>query len=152
PTPHETRPFQPHDTRPPPPPPQPPKSIQLQQQQQQQQPVVVQQTTEFLPPPQRRTPSVIKSKSPVVVNQQPLTAQPTGGYGNARTSLHPNDANRDYEDSDSSGEGPDDGLSEYPDASQANRRKPFFKSGPKEISCRSEVKLFAVCGQYICTA
>ncbi|KAF7713996.1 Uncharacterized protein PECH_006146 [Penicillium ucsense] len=41
---------------------------------------------------------------------------------------------------------------DYPDASQANRRPPLFKTGPREISTRYDTRLFAVCGKYVCTA
>ncbi|KAF2021211.1 DNase I-like protein [Aaosphaeria arxii CBS 175.79] len=42
-------------------------------------------------------------------------------------------------------------LTDYPDSSQANRRPPMFKSGPQEIYTKYDTKLFAVCGEYICT-
>ncbi|KAK2763206.1 hypothetical protein FQN54_009842 [Arachnomyces sp. PD_36] len=40
---------------------------------------------------------------------------------------------------------------DYPDASQANRRPPFSKSGPHEIPTRYDTRCFDVCGQYACT-
>jgi WD40 repeat protein len=42
-------------------------------------------------------------------------------------------------------------LTDYPDSSQANRRPPVFREGPKEIPTRYDTKLFAICGEYICT-
>lgn len=40
---------------------------------------------------------------------------------------------------------------DYPDASQANRRPPLFKTGPREIHTRYDTRLLAVCGKYVCT-
>lgn len=40
---------------------------------------------------------------------------------------------------------------DYPDASQANRRPPFLKTGPKEIHTRYDTRLMDVCGKYVCT-
>ncbi|KAJ5688789.1 hypothetical protein N7462_003181 [Penicillium macrosclerotiorum] len=40
---------------------------------------------------------------------------------------------------------------DYPDASQANRRPPYLKSGPKEIPTRYDTRLLDVCGKYACT-
>lgn len=40
---------------------------------------------------------------------------------------------------------------DYPDASQANRRPPFLKSGPHEIPTRYDTRCVDVCGQYVCT-
>lgn len=93
----------------------------------------------FLPPPQRG--GTIKGKSPQREEQKRLYSQSTGGQ-------------RSYnDDSDISEAGAvDDKLSEYPDASQANRRKPYFATGSREVHCKTDVRLFAVCGQYMCTA
>ncbi|KAJ5908669.1 hypothetical protein N7495_001351 [Penicillium taxi] len=41
---------------------------------------------------------------------------------------------------------------DYPDASQANRRPPYLKTGPREIPTRYDTRLLAVCGKYVCTA
>ncbi|RJE26005.1 inositol polyphosphate phosphatase [Aspergillus sclerotialis] len=41
--------------------------------------------------------------------------------------------------------------SDYPDASQANRRPPTLKTGPKEIHTRYDTRLMDVCGKYVCT-
>jgi WD40 repeat protein len=40
---------------------------------------------------------------------------------------------------------------DYPDASQANRRPPFFQSGLQELSIKSDARNFDVCGPYLCT-
>jgi WD40 repeat protein len=42
-------------------------------------------------------------------------------------------------------------LTDYPDSSQANRRPPIFIEGAREIPTKYETKLFAICGEYICT-
>ncbi|KAJ9659456.1 hypothetical protein H2201_007347 [Coniosporium apollinis] len=42
-------------------------------------------------------------------------------------------------------------LTDYPDSSQANRRPPVFRQRPREIPTKYETKLFAVCGEYVCT-
>lgn len=41
--------------------------------------------------------------------------------------------------------------SEYPDASQANRRPPHFNQGAHEIPTKFDSRVFDLCGQYICT-
>lgn len=84
----------------------------------------------FLPPPRRETQQIVGRSS------SPEDAY-AGPYGNG----------------DDSDDGIDDqsGLSDYPDSSQANRRRPYFPDGIREINCKSDVKLFAVCGQYVCT-
>lgn len=40
---------------------------------------------------------------------------------------------------------------DYPDASQTNRRPPFFRQGLQEIQTKYETKLFDICGQHVCT-
>jgi hypothetical protein len=96
----------------------------------------------FLPPPKRGH-GTIKAKSPI-----------RDISGTSMPAAHADEA---YVGSgygpDDSDDGADDqsGLSEYPDSSQANRRRPYFKDGFPEITCKSDVKMFAVCGQYVCT-
>ncbi|RMJ23252.1 inositol polyphosphate phosphatase [Aspergillus sp. HF37] len=41
--------------------------------------------------------------------------------------------------------------SDYPDASQANRRPPHLKTGPKEIHTRYDTRLLDACGRFVCT-
>jgi hypothetical protein len=43
-------------------------------------------------------------------------------------------------------------LADYPDSSQANRRPPRFKRGHQDIPTKYETKLFAICGEYVCTS
>ncbi|EAW14900.1 putative inositol polyphosphate phosphatase [Aspergillus clavatus NRRL 1] len=40
---------------------------------------------------------------------------------------------------------------DYPDASQANRRPPLLRDGPREIHTRYDTRLMDVCGKYVCT-
>ncbi|KAJ5182439.1 hypothetical protein N7492_000055 [Penicillium capsulatum] len=40
---------------------------------------------------------------------------------------------------------------DYPDASQANRRPPCFKTGPREILTRYDTRVLDVCGKYVAT-
>ncbi|KAI5780779.1 Endonuclease/exonuclease/phosphatase, partial [Geopyxis carbonaria] len=102
-------------------------------------------TKSFLPPPKRGQVN-IRSRSPM------------GGIPGIPTVSPLFTPNEDLQAScygiDDSDEGVSEdqsGLSDYPDSSQANRRRPYFKNGPIEIPCKSDVKLFAVCGQYVCT-
>jgi hypothetical protein len=43
-------------------------------------------------------------------------------------------------------------LSDYPDSSQANRRPPRFKERPHDLATKYETKLFAICGEFVCTS
>ncbi len=61
---------------------------------------------------------------------------------------HPYDSDED----DSHEEKPSStALTDYPDASQANRRPPVFSENTTGIPTGYETKLFAICGDYICT-
>ncbi|KAL4914450.1 Endonuclease/exonuclease/phosphatase [Aspergillus aurantiobrunneus] len=40
---------------------------------------------------------------------------------------------------------------DYPDASNTNRRPPVFKTGPQEINTRYDTRLMDVCGKHVCT-
>ncbi|KAI9880882.1 MAG: hypothetical protein M1830_010477 [Pleopsidium flavum] len=40
---------------------------------------------------------------------------------------------------------------DFPDFSQANRRRPCFKEGAWDIHTRYDTRLFDICGQYVCT-
>ncbi|PNS16538.1 hypothetical protein CAC42_272 [Sphaceloma murrayae] len=62
---------------------------------------------------------------------------------------HPIPRADDYEDLPPTG--PDAGISEFPDASQANRRPPRYRQRPWEIGIGYDTKLFTVCGEYVCT-
>ncbi|KAJ5586675.1 uncharacterized protein N7459_002440 [Penicillium hispanicum] len=60
-------------------------------------------------------------------------------------------ARTDTEEEDLPAEEPLVSRTDYPDASQANRRPPYLKTGLKEISTRYDTRLLAVCGKYVCT-
>ncbi|KAF2646551.1 DNase I-like protein [Massarina eburnea CBS 473.64] len=57
----------------------------------------------------------------------------------------------DSDDIDSANEKSGPALTDYPDASHANRRPPMFDTGTNMIPTGYETKLFAICGEYICT-
>ncbi|RDW92862.1 putative inositol polyphosphate phosphatase [Aspergillus mulundensis] len=40
---------------------------------------------------------------------------------------------------------------DYPDASNTNRRPPILRSGPREINTRYDTRLMDVCGKHVCT-
>lgn len=42
-------------------------------------------------------------------------------------------------------------FSDYPDGTRANRRSPKFKQRPWHIPTEYDTRLFAVCGEYVCT-
>jgi hypothetical protein len=55
------------------------------------------------------------------------------------------------EESDLTAERQDSSLADYPDSSQANRRPPTFPDSKSEILTGYDTKLFAVCGEIVCT-
>lgn len=57
----------------------------------------------------------------------------------------------DSDDADTANEQQGPALTDYPDASHANRRPPIFQEGVNMIPTGYETKLFAICGEYICT-
>ncbi|KAK4623357.1 putative inositol polyphosphate 5-phosphatase [Fulvia fulva] len=44
------------------------------------------------------------------------------------------------------------GPQDFPDATQANRRAPKFKVRPWQIPTEYDTRLFAICGEYLCTS
>ncbi|KAF2841261.1 DNase I-like protein [Patellaria atrata CBS 101060] len=112
-------------------------------------------TSKMMPPPRRTqtlNAQVSAASSPVLssaksysrvsseMSQEPYQREPT---------------NWDENDSDDE-EPPSDksvpALTDYPDSSQANRRPPLFKAKLHEIATKYDTKLFAVCGEYVCTS
>ncbi|KAI9794506.1 MAG: hypothetical protein M1833_000366 [Piccolia ochrophora] len=63
--------------------------------------------------------------------------------------LHP--STDDSDEQEQVGDGPVQSSSDYPDATQANRRWPNFQHGPREIHTKYDTKLFALCGEFVCT-
>ena len=57
----------------------------------------------------------------------------------------------DTEEEEQALEEPQVARSDYPDASQANRRPPHLKTAPKEIHTRYDTRLLDACGKYVCT-
>lgn len=55
------------------------------------------------------------------------------------------------EEDNPTGKQPPAALTDYPDSSQANRRAPVFPENISSIPTGYETKLFAICGDYICT-
>lgn len=88
-------------------------------------------TQAFPPPPKRNTDP----------QPSPAISEPRQTIGNTNDS--------DEED-ELRGE-PLTSRSEYPDASQANRRPPNFGSGAQEIPTKYDSRVFDVCGQFVCT-
>lgn len=43
-------------------------------------------------------------------------------------------------------------VTQYPDPSHSNRRPPYIKQGVREIPTRYDTRIFAVCGEYVCTS
>jgi hypothetical protein len=43
-------------------------------------------------------------------------------------------------------------LGDYPDASNSNRRPPFFKQGVRDIATKYDTRILDVCGEYVCTS
>ena len=56
----------------------------------------------------------------------------------------------DSDEADEQDELPANPRSDYPDATQANRRPPYFRQGLREIAVKSDSRTFAVCGKYLC--
>ncbi|KAF3927256.1 Synaptojanin-1 [Dactylellina cionopaga] len=125
-----------------------------------------------MPPPPKRIQSNLKSASPArgsvshghsysvdVTSVQPtMSLTPSirsASISSTTTAMTSRTATttytRDADDDDSDPGAPSSDPNEYPDSSGANRRKPVFKTGPMQIQSKNEVKLFAVCGQYVCT-
>ena len=108
--------------------------------------------THFLPPPKKYTFSETGPTShsdpalPVPkTTRQPPMADPI---------RHPSRplVAEDSDDAEELIDEPTSSRSEYPDASQTNRRPPFFHQGLIELPIKSDARVFDVCGPYVCTA
>ena len=97
--------------------------------------------------PSQRSQNVKISSPSLVIGRKVLSATNSTGYaeGTSQGTGYADDSDEEEDGEDQ------DRLSEYPDVSQANRRRPVFRSGPNEIHCRTDVRLLAVSGQYVCT-
>lgn len=107
----------------------------------------LQNPSNFLPPPPQRA-LTVKSQSPT---RQPSLASRTFSWGVNKNAADDSYGGYGADDSDDGAADDQSALSEYPDSSQANRRLPCFKTGIREIPCKYDVRLFAVCGRYVCT-
>ncbi|ORY04358.1 Endonuclease/exonuclease/phosphatase [Clohesyomyces aquaticus] len=111
----------------------------------------------FMPPPKRTQTFAGSSSSTQQPSQQtlqPPKLPPPRNSGEMRRPT-PAQLSAPYTSYDSDEETlvdkPGPALTDYPDSSQANRRPPIFKDGAKVIATKYETKLFAICGEYICT-
>ena len=108
--------------------------------------------THFPPPPKKHT--VPENGSPLPPDRNTASAtvgRPTPAIASARQ-LPPRVVEEDSDEAEGAAEEPPATRSDYPDASQANRRPPFFQSGLQDFSIKSDARSFDVCGQYLCTA
>jgi hypothetical protein len=115
----------------------------------------------FMPPP-RRTQTATGSNfaSPAKSLEPPKPPPPRNSGEFKRPPPMPTHAptplaqpyTYDSDESDNAPEKqPTTALTDYPDASQANRRPPIFPDSPTGIPTGYDTKLFAICGDYICT-
>ena len=105
----------------------------------------------FPPPPKRHTTSEIESPLPPDrTNANATVPRPTASGPSARQ-LPTRLVEEDSDEAEGDMEEPPAIRTEYPNASQANRRPPFFHSGLQDLSIKSDARSFDVCGQYLCT-
>ncbi|KAH7135435.1 Endonuclease/exonuclease/phosphatase [Dendryphion nanum] len=113
----------------------------------------------FMPPPKRTqtysTPIAATSSAPKAL-QPPKPPPPRNSSEMKRpTPALPERVRQsttyDSDDTDTAADKSVPALTDYPDSSQANRRPPVFREGPRELATKYDTKLFAVCGEYICT-
>jgi len=103
----------------------------------------------FPPPPKRNT----FPEADVTTAPQSLQMIP-GRNAHAATdpvkgSTHP--TNRDDSDeAEDVNQEPNSYRTEYPDATQTNRRPPFFHTGQREINTKSDCRVFDICGRFLC--
>jgi len=106
----------------------------------------------FLPPPKRASVDEgeqVSSPRPLIagpprlktITDDPLKRQAAEHYS------HDSD-----DEAEEASEEPSMVRTEYPDATQTNRRPPFLKSGLREIGTKADSRVVAACGQHLCTA
>ncbi|KAF1969631.1 DNase I-like protein [Bimuria novae-zelandiae CBS 107.79] len=125
--------------------------------------MVAETNNRFMPPPRRSQTTIMSSNAPAEPHKslEPPRPPPPRNSGEfrrpapppAQTSKAPlsQPYNYDSDEDDTANEKPGAALTDYPDSSQANRRPPVFDSGTSLIPTGYETKLFAICGEYICT-
>ncbi|KAH6881636.1 Endonuclease/exonuclease/phosphatase [Alternaria rosae] len=114
----------------------------------------------FMPPPRRTNTTGTISASPGKALEPPKPPPPRNSGEMRRPSQpitaqasqlsQPYTYDSDEEDTGADKQ-PTTALTDYPDSSQANRRPPVFPDGIAGIPTGYETKLFAICGDYICT-
>jgi hypothetical protein len=105
----------------------------------------------FPPPPKRNTLSEHDAPLPPDrIGSNAVAARTALSAMNARQ-LPPRMIEEDSDEAEGAIEEPPTTRTDYPDASQANRRPPFFQSGLQDLSMKSDARNFDVCGQYLCT-
>ena len=121
--------------------------------------LVAETNNKFMPPPRRtQTSSVIPMASTKSL-EPPKPPPPRNSGEFKRPVLIPAPApapvpqpyGYDSDDTDTANEKTGPALTDYPDSSEANRRPPVFEKGTSLIPTGYETKLFAICGEYICT-
>ncbi|KAJ4377325.1 hypothetical protein N0V83_000150 [Neocucurbitaria cava] len=118
-------------------------------------------SNKFMPPPRRtHTTNGTSFASPAKTLEPPKPPPPrNSGEMRRPTTVTPPQASQASQpytyDSDDEDAAPDKqpttALTDYPDSSQANRRPPVFPENTTGIPTGYETKLFAICGDYICT-
>lgn len=130
--------------------------------------MVAEATNKFLPPP-RRTQTVESYSAESRKSLEPPKPPPPRNSGEFRrpapvpahapapapAPAQPRKASQPYtydsDDADAANERPGPALTDFPDSSQANRRPPVLDAGTALIPTGYETKLFAICGEFICT-
>ncbi|KAF2269540.1 DNase I-like protein [Lojkania enalia] len=119
--------------------------------------LVAETNSKFQPPPKRTQTFTQPSNVPTTSSQalQPPKPPPPRNSGEMKrpvpTQVVSVSNSYDSDDTEALGEKSAPALTDYPDSSQANRRPPVFDRTCSEIPTKYETKLFAICGEYICT-
>ena len=113
----------------------------------------------FIPAPPRRTSTanILSAKS--LEPPRPPPPRQSGEFRRSgefsRSNVIPAQVQQPYsydsDEVDTANEKSGPSLTDYPDPSNANRRPPVFDQGTNLIPTGYETKLFAMCGEYICT-
>ncbi|KIV86052.1 hypothetical protein PV11_01691 [Exophiala sideris] len=101
--------------------------------------------TRFPPPPKRG--SVDSIQMPISTNSR-MEVSNRSSISAVVSRPTPDDS----DDAEERAEEPSTLRSEYPDATNTNRRPPFCKGSPWEVATKSDSRTLAVCGKYMCTA
>jgi hypothetical protein len=125
--------------------------------------LVAEANSTFMPPPRRTqtaTDATFSVQAKTLEPPKPPPPRNSGEFKRPTMSAAPSPAptplaqpyTYDSDESDNALEKqPTTALTDYPDSSQANRRPPVFSDNLSGIPTGYETKLFAICGDYICT-